>query len=239
MRPNQIEHNLRLKCVRGNNPEEVLVHVFIAQVARRRRVADLGHREQLDQMLHLDGVARAGGPDHAHDVAHGPPLSRLGGQLLLLVLQEGQAVGRSGLLLLDVERVVLLLVVRRDGRLERRLGQALLAGRHRVADELDRLLERDRREPAGVADLHAQRYVGQDVGVRVDGVDRSYRRLDAVDSVLFSHEAASATLRLLGRGPLVHRDEDAEHEVARQRGRHVSAGQRHDRTHSRPLQTAR
>lgn len=101
---------------------------------------------------------------------------------------------------------------------------ALLAGRHGVADELDRLLERDGRVPTGVANLDAQRDVGQNVSVGVDRVDRPEGGLDSLDAVLLADRATSSRLGLLGRGSLVDGHEDAQHELARNGGNRVPIG---------------
>jgi len=55
VREHQINHHLGLQLVRGNNAQEVLEEVLVAQVARGCRVAHLGHVEQLEQVLNLVG----------------------------------------------------------------------------------------------------------------------------------------------------------------------------------------
>lgn len=49
----QIYHNLSLEFVSRNNAQKVLEEVFVAQVSRGCRVADLRHVEQLEQVLYL------------------------------------------------------------------------------------------------------------------------------------------------------------------------------------------
>lgn len=75
--------------------------------------------------------------------------------------------------------------------------RAVLAGGHRVTYELDGLLERDRRVPAGVAYLDAERNVGQYAIVVVDRVDREECRLNALYAVLFPDFVACARVCVL------------------------------------------
>jgi hypothetical protein len=62
-----VQQGFRLVIVRRHDAQEKLENVLVAEVRRRRGVADLGDVEDLHEVLHLDGVLAGPRADEAYD----------------------------------------------------------------------------------------------------------------------------------------------------------------------------